>query len=140
MMKGSAGGLTDQVCTDYYQFLLAHALFGFACSVVWSPAASIAGHWFTTRRSTAIGIVGCGSGVGGVLFPIVLAHLLPVLGFRDAIFVVAAINAVLMVPSWIWLRTRLPPRQPLPWSRLAAQWKEPRYACLVVGSAIVMLK
>lgn len=61
---------------QYYQFLLAHAVFGFATSVIWSPAAAISGHWFLKRRSTAIGIVGCGSGIGGIIYPILLRTLL----------------------------------------------------------------
>lgn len=63
-------------CREYYQFLLAHALFGFATSVIWGPSASVCGHWFQKRRATAIGIVGCGSGIGGIVYPILLKNLL----------------------------------------------------------------
>lgn len=59
----------------YYQFLLAHALFGIASSILWAPATAVSGHWFTKHRSTAIGIIVCGTGLGSVIYPILLVHL-----------------------------------------------------------------
>lgn len=128
------------VCTQYYQFLLAHALFGFSGSFLWTPAASVSVHWFARHRSTAIGTVGCGSGVGGVVYPLLLERLLTSFSFRYAILIVAAMNAALMLPSWFLLKTRLPRRQPLPWKSLKKPWTEASYVCLVVGSGLCMLK
>ena len=63
------------VCKEYYQFMLAHAAFGLSGSILYSPATAVAGHWFMHRRSTAVGIVVCGSGLAGVIYPIALDRL-----------------------------------------------------------------
>lgn len=126
-------------CREYCHFLLAHALFGFATSVIWGPSASVCGHWFAQRRATAIGIVGCGSGIGGIIYPILLKNLLDHFSFRDAILIVAGMNGVLMLPSWFWLRARLPPRQPAPWSALMRPWTEPMFLFLALGAGMSML-
>lgn len=62
-------------CQEYYQFLLAHMLYGISGSLVYSPATAISGHWFLRRRSTAVGIIVCGSGLGGVIYPVMLKSL-----------------------------------------------------------------
>ncbi|TXT06913.1 uncharacterized protein COLE_06244 [Cutaneotrichosporon oleaginosum] len=126
-------------CTAYPHFLLAHALFGFATSMIWGPSASVCGHWFARRRATAIGIVGCGSGFGGIIYPLLLKALLDRLPFRPALLIVAGMNAVLMLPAWLWLRARLPPRRPAPWPALASPWRSRAFTFLALGAALSML-
>jgi len=50
--------------------------FGIAGCLVYSPATAVAGHWFLKKRSTAVGIIVAGSGLGGVIYPIMLKELL----------------------------------------------------------------
>ncbi|WWC69344.1 uncharacterized protein I206_103282 [Kwoniella pini CBS 10737] len=126
-------------CKLYWQFLLAHALFGISASMLYSPSTAIAGHWFMKRRSTAVGIVVCGSGLSGVIYPIGLKRLFDELDFRNAMLIIAGMNAVLMFPAWFFLKARLPPRSPPPLKSLKGPWKEPRYTCLVLGSCLVMM-
>ncbi|KAK4686394.1 hypothetical protein P7C73_g3739, partial [Tremellales sp. Uapishka_1] len=127
-------------CKEYYQFLLAHALVGFAASLLYSPATAVAGHWFLRRRSTAVGFVVCGSGLGGVIYPIALKRLLGELSFRNSILVIAGMNAVLLFPSWFYLRARLPPRTPPPWITLLGPWQEADYLFLGIGAFIFTIK
>ncbi|WWC60977.1 uncharacterized protein I303_103554 [Kwoniella dejecticola CBS 10117] len=126
-------------CKLYYQFLLAHALFGISASMLYSPSTAVAGHWFMKRRSTAVGIVVCGSGLSGVIYPIALKRLFDELHFRNAMLIIAGLNAFLMFPAWFFLKARLPPRSPPPLKSLTGPWKEPRYTCLVLGSCLVMM-
>ncbi|WVF72075.1 hypothetical protein IAT40_006887 [Kwoniella sp. CBS 6097] len=126
-------------CKEYYQFILAHALFGISGSLLYSPSTAVVGHWFMKRRSTAVGIVVCGSGLAGVIYPIALKRLFDELNFRDAMLIIAGMNAVLMFPAWFFLKTRLPPRSPPPLKSLLGPWKDARYMCLVLGSCIVMM-
>ena len=55
--------------------MLAHAAYGLSGSLLYSPATAVAGHWFMKRRSTAVGVVVCGSGLAGVIYPIALKQL-----------------------------------------------------------------
>jgi MFS family permease len=126
-------------CTEYYQFLLAHLLFGLSGTLTYSPATAISGHWFLRRRSTAVGVVVCGAGAGGVVYPLLMRGLFARLSFRDSILVIAGFNFVLMLPACVWMKARLPPRDPPPLRALKAPWKEAPYAFLVIGSAVYML-
>lgn len=126
-------------CTEYYQFFLAHLLFGLSGTLTYSPATAISGHWFLKKRSTAVGIIVCGAGFGGVIYPIMMRSLFARMSFRNAILVIAGFNAVLMLPSCFWMKARLPPRSPPPWSALKAPWKESGYTFLVLGTAVYML-
>lgn len=72
--------LISIVCQKYYQFMLAHALYGISGSVLWTPSTAVIGQWFLRNRGTASGIAVCGSGLGGVIYPIMLNHLFSRIG------------------------------------------------------------
>ncbi|WVR05290.1 hypothetical protein IAU60_002303 [Kwoniella sp. DSM 27419] len=126
-------------CYEYWHFILAHSLFGISGSILYSPATAVVGHWFMRRRSTAVGIVVCGSGLAGVIYPIALKRLFDELSFRNSMLIIAGMNAVLMFPAWFFLKARLPPRSPPPLKSLLGPWKDARYTCLVLGSCFVMM-
>lgn len=127
-------------CKVYYQFLLAHLLFGIGCAFLYSPCTAVVAHWFLKRRATAVGIILCGSGLGGVIFPIVLSSLFPRLGFRKTVLVLAGMAGFLFLPSWFTVRARLPPKQSIPWSHAGRPWKETKYSVYVAGVALIWLK
>ena len=126
-------------CTQFYQFLLAHALYGIAGTIVYSPATAISGHWFLKKRSTAVGIIVCGSGLGGVVYPVFLKNLFDRMSFRDSMLIIAAFNFALMLPACIFMKSRLPPRQPPSYKALAGPLKEAGYTFLVAGSGLYLL-
>ncbi|TXT13669.1 hypothetical protein VHUM_01036 [Vanrija humicola] len=126
-------------CKVYYQFLLSHMLFGIGGTFIYSPATGIAGHWFLARRSTAVGIIVAGGGLGGIIYPILIKELSDRLKFRDAMLIVAGFNFVMMAPACVWMKSRLPPKTPPPWRDLAKPWRDMQYVCLVVGVAFVSL-
>lgn len=59
--------------------MLAHAGVGFSGSILYSPSTAVSGHWFLHKRSTAVGIVVCGSGLAGVIYPIMIKNLIELL-------------------------------------------------------------
>lgn len=60
--------------------------------------------------------------------------------FRDAILIIAGMNALLMAFACCTMKARLPPRRPPPLKTLLGPWNEPRYSCLVIGSCFIMMK
>lgn len=60
--------------------------------------------------------------------------------FRDTVLIVAAINVALLTPAFFWLKTRLPPRKPVPFRKLGAPFKETRFAFFALGSMVFMIK
>lgn len=60
--------------------------------------------------------------------------------FRDSMLVTAFFTMALMLPACAFLRARLPPRKPLPLSAVRNAWKDTRYACLVIGVGIFLIK
>lgn len=67
---------TDRaVCKEYYQIMLAHSMYGLGATLVYTPGVSVTSHWFKKRRSSAMGLVICGAGIGGVLYPIMFREL-----------------------------------------------------------------
>lgn len=125
-------------CTQFYQFFLAHFLFGIASGIIWPTVTAIGGHWFSTKRGMAIGIIVGGSGLGSVIYPIMLKHLLKLTSFRNSLLIVAGLSAVLMAPSWVLVKSRLPKRKPVPWSRLKHPWTDVRFAFFAFGCAMYM--
>ncbi|KAJ9100554.1 hypothetical protein QFC21_003597 [Naganishia friedmannii] len=126
-------------CKVYYQFILAHLLFGIAGGMLYTPCTSSIAHWFLRRRATAVGLILCGSGLGGVLLPIMLSRLFPRIGFRDSVLVLAGLSTVLFLPAWFTVKARLPPKKGIPWSHAINPWRETRYTVFVLGVALVWL-
>ncbi|GHJ87266.1 hypothetical protein NliqN6_3668 [Naganishia liquefaciens] len=126
-------------CKEYYQFILAHLLFGIAGGIVYNPCTSCVAHWFLRKRATAVGLILCGSGLGGVLLPIMLSRLFPQIGFRNSVLALAGVATVLFLPSWFTVKARLPPKKGVPWSHVTKPWKEVRYTVFVLGVAMVWM-
>ncbi|KLT42144.1 MFS general substrate transporter [Cutaneotrichosporon oleaginosum] len=120
---------------EFYQILLSHTAFGLSGGIVYSPATAVAGHWFLKRRAEAVGFIVAGSGLGGVVYPIMLKELLERLSFRNTILIIMGFNFVLMLPACFWMKARLPPRRPPPISSLKKPWREGRYVFLCLGTA-----
>ncbi|TXT07516.1 hypothetical protein VHUM_03236 [Vanrija humicola] len=118
----------------YYQLLLSNILFGASASCVYAPANAVGAHWFLKRRSTALAIIIGGGGLGGVIYPILIEQLFNKTTYRNTMLIVMGINVVLMLPSVFFMRARLPPRTPPPFSDMKKPWKDVRYTFLVVGA------
>ena len=114
------GLMMTSLCTQYYQFILAQGI----CSPIGSslifysgmnnmtflseivltatPAMSSVPTWFLKWRALAFGVVAAGSSLGGVIFPIMISHLMPRLDFawtmRVAAFMILGLLVCLLVP------------------------------------------
>ncbi|KAH9948289.1 MFS general substrate transporter [Amylocystis lapponica] len=78
--------MMTSLCKHYYQFVLAQGiLLGLGIGMLFYPSLSAISTHFSRRRGTAVGIALAGSGVGGVVYPIMLRRLFSEVGFSWAV-------------------------------------------------------
>jgi MFS family permease len=68
--------------TKYWEIFLGQGIAcGLAAGIAFIPAASSVSHWFRRRRATALGVLATGSSIGGIVYPVMINHLFPKIGF-----------------------------------------------------------
>jgi sugar phosphate permease len=71
------------------------------------PTMLVVTRWFERYRGIAVGITLMGTSIGGAVFPLVVKHVMKSGGWRDAVFVLMFICAVMMVlPLIFFIRSR----------------------------------
>ncbi|EED16307.1 monocarboxylate permease, putative [Talaromyces stipitatus ATCC 10500] len=76
------GIMMTSLCKEYYQFFLSQSVVsGIGASFIFTPALSAPQTYFRKRRGVAAGLTVAGSSLGGVIFPLMVQHLLPEVGF-----------------------------------------------------------
>ncbi|KAK7042500.1 MFS general substrate transporter [Favolaschia claudopus] len=97
----------------YYQVFLSQGVgMGIGMGLLFVPAVSLPSHYFKAKRSLVMGMAFAGSALGGVVFPIILNHLIngPV-GFHWGIRTVAFITTILLIIGNLLTKPRLPTRK-----------------------------
>ncbi|KAJ7764585.1 MFS general substrate transporter [Mycena maculata] len=97
----------------FYQVFLSQGVgMGIGMGLLFVPAVSLPSHYFRAKRSLVMGMVFSGSSMGGVVFPIILNHLIngPV-GFAWGIRIVAFMTAILLFIGNLLTRPRLPTKK-----------------------------
>ena len=82
--------------------------FGIGGCIAYSPSIMFMSEWFDKRRGLAFGVVWAGSGVSGILFPLVLGKLLNRFGFQTTLRICSVLLFVLAAPFLYFHRPRLP--------------------------------
>ena len=101
------------ICTQYWHFLLVFGVLGgFGTSLIFSPSFAAVGHWFLNRRGQMTGLAAVGGSLGGIVYPLALQALFPMIGFAWSTRVVALCDLVLLVFANLFIRSRLPPKKP----------------------------
>jgi MFS family permease len=99
------------IASAYWQFMLIIGIIaGAGSSLIFTPSIAAVGHYFHAKRGSATGIAATGGSIGGVIFPLMLQKLFPLLGFAWATRVLALIFAVLTGVSVLLVSSRLPPK------------------------------
>ncbi|KAI0273311.1 major facilitator superfamily domain-containing protein [Gloeopeniophorella convolvens] len=101
---------------EYYQTFLSQGLgMGIGMGLLMLPSLSVAAHYFQKRRSIAMGCVIAGASLGGVVWPIMLNHLIDKSGgFPWAVRASGFVALFLLIAANIVMRTRLPSRKQRP--------------------------
>ncbi|KAL4940485.1 hypothetical protein BDV06DRAFT_213459 [Aspergillus oleicola] len=135
------GLMMTSICKEYYQILLAQGICSaIGTSCLFSPATNCMITWFHKKRAFAIGIVAGGSSIGGVIFPVMLNHLIRELGFGWAIRIAAFMILGILVFGNLTLSSRLPPSpKELRLVQYFAPLRERTYLLTTVGSFLFYL-
>ncbi|GAA5898312.1 hypothetical protein JCM6882_000126 [Rhodosporidiobolus microsporus] len=137
----TAGMFGFSAADRYYGIFLGQGLAcGLASGIAFLPAASSVSHWFKHRRATALGFLATGSSVGGMIYPAMLNHLFPKIGFAWTVRAAAFMTIGLVGVAALTINTRLPPR-PLPKLHQVFDFsplKEKPFLLFVLGETIIM--
>jgi MFS family permease len=128
------------LCSEYYQFMLAQGvLMGSSVAFLQFPAFAIVAQYFDKKRAAAMGMVAAGSSIGGIVFPIILSHLLngSSVSFGWAMRIVAFIILPFMVLPCFMIRPRVPPRKTTIF--IGDAWRDRKYVLLIVGMFFMMM-
>lgn len=99
--------------------------------MVFYPAFNCTTTWFFEKRGAALGLVVAGSSLGGVIFPIMIIHLIPEVGFGWTMRICAFLILALLTFANLTVRSRIPPTK-RPFSAMAfiRPLKVPSFALL----------
>lgn len=133
------GLMMTSLVKSYYQALLAQGIcvgLGMGCLLI--PSVGVPSTWFVKHRGIAIGIVTCGSAVGGVILPIMLQRLFDEVGFAWAVRTMGFISLATLSISISLMKQRLPPRKRGSFFELKAL-REPEFTLYALGLLVVLL-
>lgn len=111
-------------------------LFGLGSSLVFTPAVAAPSHWFAKRRALATSIGMTGSGIGGVIWPILINKMIDAIGFGWAIRTCGFIVFLLLTCATLLIRRRLPRRKFQPLTHIWHQFSDLSFTLLTVGVSV----
>ncbi|KAI1173360.1 monocarboxylate permease-like protein [Nemania sp. FL0916] len=125
--------------TEYYQILLTQGVVcGVGAAAVFNCASNSTLTWFFKKRAAALGIVVAGSSVGGIVLPILMAHLIPRIGFPWTVRILGFIVLLFCGSACFIVKSRLPPTpKPFEFAQLVRPFTELRFTLVVVASFFV---
>jgi MFS family permease len=96
------------ISSEYYQFILAQGVCSpIGTSAIFHGCLTSVSTWFRRRRALALGVTTCGSSVGGVIFPIMVARLIPIVGFGWTMRICGFLSLGLLVIANCTVQSRL---------------------------------
>ncbi|KAJ3745449.1 major facilitator superfamily domain-containing protein [Lentinula detonsa] len=104
-------------------------LYAIGGSLLYIPCISYLSEWFNHRRGLANGVVFAGTGVGGILLPLILPPLLSSYGPPKTLRILSIAIVLLVVPLLPFIKGRLPESRnramgPSPRGRGDVEWKK----------------
>jgi len=100
--------MVTSFCTQFWQYLLFQGvLFGLGVGLLFYPSLSAISTHFHKYRATALGIAMAGSGIGGVIFPIMFRRLFEICGFAWGVRISGFISLALASIACCTVSSRL---------------------------------
>ncbi|KAK0245399.1 MFS general substrate transporter [Armillaria nabsnona] len=86
-------------------------LYSVGGSMLYFPTMTYTFEWFSERKGLANGLIFSGSGIGGVVMPIVIKTLLYKYGFRTTMLALGTAFTIFALPALPYIKSRVPPSQ-----------------------------
>jgi MFS family permease len=83
---------------------------GLGTSLLFTPAFGAVSHFFFVKRGNATGIAAAGGSLGGIIFPLMLQKLFPMVGFAWATRIMGFVFVFCCIGAITLIRSRLPPK------------------------------
>ncbi|KAH9905703.1 major facilitator superfamily domain-containing protein [Xylariomycetidae sp. FL2044] len=127
------GLMMVSLSSEYYQFILAQGIVGaLGSSAVFNASMNSVMTWFFARRAAALGLMVSGSSLGGVVLPIMMARLIPRIGFPWTMRTLAFMFLLLCAVACTTVKSRLPPRpKPFVVADYLRPLREPAFALVL---------
>ncbi|PGH12584.1 hypothetical protein AJ79_04205 [Helicocarpus griseus UAMH5409] len=127
------GIFMTSLCTTYWQLFLSQGLcMGIGCGLMFCPTIALMPTYFSSKRAIALAIGASGSATGGLIFPAIVQSLLPRIGFPWTMRVLGFFTLATLIPCFLFLRQRLPPRKSGPFFDWPA-FREVRYSLFAIA-------
>ncbi|RMZ85800.1 hypothetical protein DV737_g383, partial [Chaetothyriales sp. CBS 132003] len=135
------GLMMTSISTKYWHFILSQGLCSaLGASMIFYPAMSAVVTWFFKKRAFALGVAASGSGLGGVIFPIMVQKLIPEVGFGWSMRICAFLILGLMIVANITVVSRLPPQpRAVSWRDFVMPFTELPFFLLSFGSFLMFM-
>jgi len=127
------GIFTTSVSTNLWQLVLSQGLAsGMGSGIIFCPSIALCATYFAKNRGIALAIATTGNSIGGFIYPLMVTHLLPKIGYGWTVRILGFVNLALHAVVLAFMRPRLPPRTAGPlvdW----VSFRDPGYMIFVAG-------
>ncbi|KAF7596248.1 hypothetical protein BBP40_002781 [Aspergillus hancockii] len=136
------GLMMTSLSKEYYQFALSQSVCsGIGASLVFTPSMTAPMTYFRKKRAIAGGLTIAGSSLGGVVFPLMVTHLIPKLGFPWTMRVCAFMILGLLLITNLTISSSLDHRpRPFKVSQYLGPMREANYLLMCVSSFFLYCK
>ncbi|KAI0350162.1 MFS general substrate transporter [Trametes cingulata] len=132
--------MMTSLASQYYQFILAQGiLFGLGVGMMFYPSLSAISTHFDKYRGTAVGIAIAGSGVGGVVYPVLFQQLFERVGFGWAVRISGFISLAACCVAVATVTSTRPPGQQKASVLNYALLRDVPFVLVVAGSILICL-
>jgi MFS family permease len=124
------------ISSKYYQFLLAQGICSpLGASAIFFVSIASVSTWFHNRRALALGVCVSGSSLGGVILPIMVNRLVPLIGFGWTMRTCAFLILFLLIIANITIKSRLEHRpKPIQFIKFLRPFQEGAFLLTVLAT------
>lgn len=127
------GIFMTSLSTKYWQLFLSQGIAtGIGGGIFFCPSMALVATYFSSHRGIAVSLATTGNAAGGMIYPLLVTHLLPKIGYGWTVRILGFINLTFLSIVIAFMRPRLPPRKAGPIIEWSAFTELP-YALFVAG-------